>query len=86
MALYMVGQWSYDLREFALQFPPALGGTMQVIANLVPNLPVFNMRSLAAEGIATTPVHLAVATLYAGIYAASVLALATAVFESRDFK
>ena len=86
MALYAVGQWSYDLRAFAENFPPALGGTLQAIANLVPNLPVFNMRTLAAEGMPTGVEHLGVATLYALVYVAGVLALATAVFESRDFK
>lgn len=86
MALYAVGQWSYDLRAFAEKFPPALGGALQGVAHLVPNLPVFNMRTLAAEGLPTTPEHLGVATLYAAVYAAGVLALATAVFEARDFK
>lgn len=86
IALYAVGQWSYDLRAFAGKFPPALGGALQAVANVVPNLPVFNMRTLAAEGMPTTPEHLGVATLYAVVYAAGVLALATAVFEGRDFK
>jgi len=86
MALYFVGQWSYDLRTFAAKFPDALGSTLQVVASVVPNLPIFNMRTLAAGGMPTTPEHLLVATLYAAVYVAGVLALATAVFESRDFK
>lgn len=86
MSLYLVGQWSYDLRAFAEKFPPALGGALQAVANVVPNLPLFNMRTLAAEGLPTTPEHLALATLYALVYVGGVLALATAVFESRDFK
>jgi ABC-type transport system involved in multi-copper enzyme maturation permease subunit len=85
LALYMVGQWSYDLRAFAEHFPPMLGGALQAVANVVPNLPIFDMRSLAANGQATTPEHLAVASLYALVYVARVLALAPAVFESRDF-
>ena len=56
------------------------------MANLVPNLPVFNMRALAAHGEPTTPYHLALATLYALVYCGCVLALASAAFESRDFK
>jgi len=86
LAIYAVGQWSYDLRAFAEKFPPALGASMHVVANTVPNLPIFNMRTLAADGVATTPGHLIIATAYAAVYVACVLALATAVFESRDFK
>ena len=86
LGFYCVGQWSWDLREFARQFPSALGTTLRVAADLIPNLPVFNMRALAAHGELTTPYHLALATLYALVYCGCVLALAAAAFESRDFK
>ncbi len=86
LAFFVVGQWSYDLRAFARKFPPALGATINALANVVPNLPVFNIRTLAADGQLASPAHLVTASLYALLYVASVLALATAVFESRDFK
>jgi len=86
LGCYVVGQWSWDLRDFARQFPAALGTAVEVVANLVPNLPVFNMRALAAHGEPTTIYHLALATLYALVYSGCVLALASAAFESRDFK
>ncbi len=86
LGLYLVGQWCNDLRAFAAQFPPALARMVQVVANLAPNLPLFNMRALASSGTPTTTLHLAIATLYAALYCACVLALATAAFESRDFK
>ena len=86
LGAFCVGQWSWDLREFAHQFPAALGATMRVISNLVPNLPLFNMRALAAHGETAAPVHLAIATLYAAVYCGCLLALASAAFESRDFK
>jgi ABC-2 type transport system permease protein len=86
LGFYMVGQWSWDLREFARQIPNGLGLTLQVVANLVPNLPVFNMRTLAAHGEAAPFYHVAVATVYALVYCGCVLALASAAFESRDFK
>lgn len=86
LGFYMVGQWSWDLREFARQFPAALGWSMEMIANIVPNLPVFNMRSMAAHGEPAAFYHLALATLYALVYSGCVLALAAAAFESRDFK
>jgi hypothetical protein len=59
---------------------------MRVLADLVPNLPMFNMRALAAHGELTTPGHLALATVYAALYCGCLLALAAAAFESRDFK
>jgi ABC-type transport system involved in multi-copper enzyme maturation permease subunit len=86
LGVYLVGQWSYDLRELAAQFPAPLGSLMRMAADLAPNLPIFNMRSLAAVGSGTTGLHLALATGYALVYSACVLCLASAAFESRDFK
>ena len=86
LGFYVVGQWSYDLRIFATRFPKPLGSLLGGLANLVPNLPLFNMRALAAEGHATSGLHLTLATLYALAYVACVLCLATAAFESKDFK
>jgi ABC-type transport system involved in multi-copper enzyme maturation permease subunit len=86
LGVYLVGQWSYDLRELATQFPAPFGSLMRMAADLAPNLPIFNMRSLAAVGSGTTVLHLALATGYALVYSACVLCLASAAFESRDFK
>src|SRR5262249_33245701 len=86
LSVFMVGQWCNDLRAFAMQFPPALARTTEVLAKLVPNLTLFSMRALASQGLPTSPLHLGVATAYALLYCACVLALATAAFESRDFK
>jgi ABC-type transport system involved in multi-copper enzyme maturation permease subunit len=86
LGLYLVGQWSYDLRNLASHFPAPLSTLLGTAANLSPNLPLFNMRTLAAAGELTTPWHLAVATAYAAMYVGCVLCLASAAFESRDFK
>jgi ABC-type transport system involved in multi-copper enzyme maturation permease subunit len=86
LGLYLVGQWSYDLRDFAAKFPTPLSSVMRLCADLAPNLPLFNMRSLAADGHTTSALHLGLATLYALVYVACALCLATAAFESRDFK
>lgn len=86
VGLFMVGQWSYDLRDFASKFPPATAGLCEIAANVVPNLPVFNMRSLAAGGHVTSFEHLGIATLYAVVYSGCVLCMATVAFEGRDFK
>jgi ABC-type transport system involved in multi-copper enzyme maturation permease subunit len=86
LAFFLVGQWSDDLRRFAEQAPGAMRTVLEVVANLVPNLPLFNMRALAAAGEPTSALHLGVATGYALLYCACVLAVAAAAFESRDFK
>jgi Cu-processing system permease protein len=86
LGFFAIGQWSYDLREFARHMPAAVGSGLEGLANIVPNLPVFNMRSLAAAGQTTSVEHLTLATLYAVVYCGCALALAAAAFESRDFK
>lgn len=86
LGFYVAGQWSYDLRLFAAKFPPGLKALLDALAGLMPNLPLFNMRTLAAEGHTTTALHLALATLYAAVYAGCVLCLAAAAFERKDFK
>lgn len=86
LGFYCVGQWSSDLRQFGDHSPGALGVMLRVVADLVPNLPIFNMRALAAHGEVTTLFHLGLATAYAVVYCGCLLALAAAAFESRDFK
>jgi ABC-type transport system involved in multi-copper enzyme maturation permease subunit len=86
LGMFMAGQWTYDLRAFAKQFPPALAGTCNVLADVIPNLPVFNIRTLAA-GAETAPAgHLVLASVYAAVTSACALSLAAAAFERRDFK
>ncbi len=86
LGAFLAGQWAGDLRTFAAKAPEVVRVTLETAANLVPNLNLFNMRTLAAEGMPTTPEHLAIATTYALLYAGCVLALGAAAFESRDFR
>jgi Cu-processing system permease protein len=86
LGAWMVGQWSNDLRTFAEKAPGLLSTVLHLMANLVPNLPLFNMRTLAANGEATSLLHIGLASLYALAYCGCVLSLAAAAFESRDFK
>lgn len=86
LGIFLAGQWSDDLRRFAESAPAGMRTLLEVFANLVPNLGLFNMRALAAVGEPTTVLHLGVATGYAALYCACVLALGAAAFESRDFK
>ncbi len=86
LGLFAAGQWSDDLRRFAERAPGAMRPMLDVIANLVPNLSLFNMRSLAASGDTAPVLQLGVAVVYALLYCACVLAIGAAAFESRDFK
>lgn len=86
LGAFLIGQWSDDLRAYADQLPGALAPVLHATSNLVPNLPLFNMRTLAANGETTTLLHLGLASAYALVYCACVLSLAAAAFESRDFK
>lgn len=86
LGCYCAGQWSYDLHNLASQFPPGLKVIVESLANALPNLPLFNMRGLASQGLTTSALHLGLATGYAALYCGCVLALAAAAFESRDFK
>ena len=86
LGFYIVGQWSYDLRALAAKAPGLLHGVLEITADLAPNLPLFNARTLAAGGHVTTWEHMGFALAYAVVYSACVLGLAAAAFESRDFK
>jgi len=86
LGFFLAGQWCDDLRLFANQYPGSLKAMIETAANVMPNLSLFNMRTLAAAGQPTTGTHLGIATVYAALYCACVLSLAAAAFESRDFK
>jgi hypothetical protein len=86
IGLFLAGQWSYDLRAFADKFPPGIAAICNVTASLVPNLPLFNVRTLAASAETAHPLHVAIATAYALVYCACTICLATAALETRDLK
>ena len=86
LGVFFAGSWSYDLRNFAHAFPPGLRAMIDALACVVPNLPLFNTRSLAAAGALADPLHVALATAYAAFYVACMLSLGSAAFETRDFK
>ncbi len=86
VALFLAGQWCDDLRVFAAHLPGTLHTLLRLAADLLPNLPLFNMRTLAAAGEVTSPAHLGLATAYALVYCGCVLALGSAALESRDFR
>ena len=86
LGFFLGGQWCADLRLLAARCPGSLRTLLEGTANVLPNLPLFNMRTLAASGELTSWTHLAIASVYALLYCGCVLSLASAAFESRDFK
>jgi ABC-type transport system involved in multi-copper enzyme maturation permease subunit len=86
LGCFAVGQWSYDLRIMADQLPAPVRGGIEVLASVVPNLPIFNVRHLVAAGAPVAADHMVLASIYAVVYCGCALALAAAAFESRDFK
>lgn len=86
LGLFLSGQWSDDLRTFALHATGSLRGLLESVANLLPNLSLFNVRTLAAAGELASAPHVALASCYAVLYCGCVLALGAAAFESRDFR
>ena len=86
LGFVLAGQWSSDLRTFAVKLPAELRPLLEGAANLLPNLPIFNVRGAAAAGEFASAGHLGLASAYALVYIGCVLALASAAFESRDFK
>jgi ABC-type transport system involved in multi-copper enzyme maturation permease subunit len=86
LGIFLGGQWCMDLRRLATQAPGGLKMILDGAANVMPNLTLFNMRTLAASGELTTWTHLGIACVYAALYCGCVLSLAAAAFESRDFR
>jgi len=86
LGFVLAGQWSSDLRVFAQKLPGALKPMLEAAANLLPNLPIFNTRGAAAAGEFASAAQFGLASAYAVVYVGCVLALASAAFESRDFK
>ncbi len=86
LGLFVVGACSQDLRAFAPKFPGTLRGLIEFVANVVPNLPLFNARAMVATGATPSGEQLVVASGYALLYVTCVLALASAAFETREFK
>ena len=84
--VFLGGQWCDDLRMIAGRFPGAFARVLEGAADVMPNLTLFNMRTLASSGATTSALHLALATLYALLYCGCALALGAAALESRDFK
>jgi ABC-type transport system involved in multi-copper enzyme maturation permease subunit len=86
LGLFLAGQWCDDLRAFASHAPGLLRGMLQLFADLLPNLPLFDVRTLAAAGELASATQVGLATGYTLLYCGCMLALGAAALESRDFR
>jgi ABC-type transport system involved in multi-copper enzyme maturation permease subunit len=85
-ALFVIGSFDQDLHTFAAMARGAAHWIVTAVAYLVPNFASLNYISSVAHGDGISAHALALNTLYAFMYCATVLAGATAIFERRNLK
>jgi ABC-type transport system involved in multi-copper enzyme maturation permease subunit len=86
-AIFVIGHLSSALRDFASGFASAaVRYIFEAIYYLLPNLAHFSYRTESANGMVPAADMLAAATLYAVVYIAILLTLATLIFSRRNFK
>lgn len=87
ICIYLIGHFTDDLRAFGeASDNPTFRLVASVVYRVLPNLELFNIRTEAVLNIPVPASELGWAVLYGLGYTAVVLAVATAVFERRDFK
>jgi len=87
LLIFVIGHLTSDLFEFAARFGgTALRMTAASLYYVLPNLARFNLASVVANDLPLSVGTLTVTGLYGVAYVIALLALATAVFQRRDFK
>jgi ABC-type transport system involved in multi-copper enzyme maturation permease subunit len=85
--LFVAGRFSADLRNFDQAVDsPAAAALARALYWLLPNLAQFDVRSSVVHGQPVPAGYLALASGYALLYIAALLAAATFIFSRRDFK
>ena len=85
--LTLVGQYSTDLRNFQdVLDSPIAQRVARGLYWVLPNLAQFDVKSRVVHGQPVTAGYLGLVTLYALLYTAVLLVVATIVFSRRDFK
>ncbi|HKB11986.1 MAG TPA: ABC transporter permease [Vicinamibacterales bacterium] len=86
-ALYIVGHFSEDLRNFQdVVNSPAAGRLTGALYWVLPNLAQFDVKAMVTHGRPVPAGYVAVAIAYAAVYIALLLTAAAYVFSRRDFK
>jgi ABC-type transport system involved in multi-copper enzyme maturation permease subunit len=81
-ALFVIGTFAQDLREFAAM----TSGATKYLAYIVPNFASLNVISSVAHGQPVATDLIVYNTLYALVYAATALSAAVIIFENRNLK
>lgn len=87
LCIYVIGHFADDLRRFGQSAQdPGYRQVALALYRVVPNLEVFNVRAEAVHSVVVPVSEIAWAATYGLGYTAAVLAVASVVFERRDFK
>jgi len=85
--LYVVGHFSGDLRNFQqVVDSPVAAGIARSLYWVLPNLAQFDVKSDVVHGVPVPAGYIAMTGVYAALYIATLLAIASLVFSRRDFK
>jgi hypothetical protein len=85
--LYVAGLFVYDMRGLKLyEMSPVLSTVLGSISYLLPNFQNFDVLGAAAHGRAIPGMLIAQNTLYAALYCAIALIVASAIFSRRNLK
>ena len=85
--LYIVGHFTNDLRNFAdLVDSPAAARLARGLSWALPNLAQFDVRADVLHGLPVSFGYMGLASLYAAVYVAMLLAISVLIFSRRDFK
>jgi ABC-type transport system involved in multi-copper enzyme maturation permease subunit len=85
-AMFVIGNFSEDLRGFAGLAPGAAGWMTKALSYAVPNFGALNVISQAAHGQSPSAMVIAMSTLYAIVYSTVAVAAAILIFDRRNLK
>lgn len=86
-ALFIVGRFSADLRNFSVVVDsPVVAALTRALYWVLPNLAPFNVRAEVVHGQPVAPGYVALSIAYGATYIAALLLASTLIFSRRDFK
>lgn len=87
MGIFISGRTLSNVLEFAhVTDNPGVAETVRMLRNVVPNLDLFDLRSVAVHGLPIDPGNLLWAVAYALLYSVGLLVAAEFFFRRREFK
>jgi ABC-type transport system involved in multi-copper enzyme maturation permease subunit len=86
LSFFIIGHLAGDLAVFATRLPSPTGPLLAVLARVVPNLDLMNLKTLAANQLPVSAAYVASTIGYGLCYAAVAVGLASVIFSRRDLK